>query len=95
VCDRYRQALEQQFIQSNSPRPIMILAVKAKNDEIRYEAEDNDVDVVKDHCVIRIGISLQSTRSQTNSIRQAIQVIGALPFYITPTRFNQIQKSGD
>jgi len=48
VCDKYRQALEQQFIQSNSPRPIMILAVKAKNDEIRYEAEDNDVDVVKD-----------------------------------------------
>ena len=48
VCDRYRQALEQQFIQSDSPRPIMILAVKAKNDEIRYEAEDNDVDVVKD-----------------------------------------------
>jgi hypothetical protein len=41
------QALEARFIQSNIPRPIMFLAVKSKNDEIMYEAEDNAADVIR------------------------------------------------
>ena len=48
VCYKCCQALEKQYIVISTPRPLMFLSSKERNDEMNFDAENNDGDLIRD-----------------------------------------------